>query len=76
MAFVGHGGIFGLQESIFHQVPMVIMPIWGDQFDNAKRIEEKGLGRVIWDKKNITQDIIEELLTDVLNKAKYIIQED
>lgn len=71
MAFVGHGGIFGIQESIFHWVPMIIMPIWGDQFDNARRIEEKGLGRVIWDKMNISPDTIEEILNDVLNNPKY-----
>jgi glucuronosyltransferase len=29
--FITHGGIYGLQEAIFHAVPVVIFPFYGDQ---------------------------------------------
>lgn len=29
--FITHGGVAGIQEGIFHQVPMLVIPIFGDQ---------------------------------------------
>ncbi|OCT98786.1 UDP-glucuronosyltransferase 3A1 isoform X2 [Xenopus laevis] len=44
---VTHGGINSVQEAIYHGVPMVAIPLFGDQFDNAVRIKAKHLGTFI-----------------------------
>lgn len=35
-AFLTHGGIHSMYEGIYHAVPMVLMPLAADQFDNAR----------------------------------------
>jgi len=42
--FITHCGMHGVLEAIYHQVPMVGMPVFIDQTDVLKRMEEKGIG--------------------------------
>lgn len=42
--FIGHGGIFGTQEAIYHAVPMVLFPFYGDQHLNGRKMEQRGIG--------------------------------
>ena len=35
-AFLSHGGIHSMYEAIYHGVPMVVVPLTADQFDNAR----------------------------------------
>ena len=42
--FITHCGMHGVMESIYHEVPMVGMPVAFDQGDVLTRIEEKGIG--------------------------------
>lgn len=44
LAFFSHAGMGGTTEAIHFGVPMVAMPIFGDQPSNAASIEESGLG--------------------------------
>ncbi|XP_051973384.1 UDP glucuronosyltransferase 5 family, polypeptide D1 [Xyrauchen texanus] len=46
-AFVAHGGTNGVQEAIYHGVPVLGIPLFFDQFDNLLRIQEKGGGKVL-----------------------------
>ena len=64
--FITHGGMFGVQESIYHGVPLIVLPIFEDQFDNARRIEDKGLGAVLWNKKGISEQAIKAKISAVL----------
>ncbi|XP_045389030.1 UDP-glucuronosyltransferase 2A3 [Lemur catta] len=41
-AFITHGGINGIYEAIYHGVPMVGIPIFGDQSDNIAHMKAKG----------------------------------
>uniref|UniRef100_A0A1D2A1T0 Glycosyltransferase n=1 Tax=Auxenochlorella protothecoides TaxID=3075 RepID=A0A1D2A1T0_AUXPR len=43
-AFLTHGGINGVTQSLYHGVPMLILPFAGDQLDNARRVEALGAG--------------------------------
>ncbi|KAH8302423.1 hypothetical protein KR044_006375, partial [Drosophila immigrans] len=43
-AFFSHGDSFELQEAIYNAVPVIVLPLLFDQFNNAKRIEERDLG--------------------------------
>ncbi len=44
---LSHGGLNSLIESVFHAVPMVLMPIGIDQFTNAILAEDRGTAVVV-----------------------------
>lgn len=46
-AFVSHVGHNSLYESAYHGVPVVAVPLYGDQFPNAKKVEQTGLGLAV-----------------------------
>jgi hypothetical protein len=41
-----HGGLATIKESIWEQVPIVIIPLGKDQLDNALRVQRNGVGVV------------------------------
>nr|WP_061300379.1 macrolide family glycosyltransferase [Herbidospora cretacea] len=43
-AFVTHAGMGGTMEGLYHGVPMIAVPQAADQFQNAERIQELGVG--------------------------------
>ncbi|MFV2119669.1 glycosyltransferase [Streptomyces sp. Act-28] len=45
--FLTHGGFNSVRESLRTATPMVVLPQFGDQFDNARRVRELGLGREV-----------------------------
>ncbi|XP_030023418.2 UDP-glucosyltransferase 2 [Manduca sexta] len=47
VAFLSHGGMGGTTEAVHFGVPIVAMPIGGDQPANAAAIEESGFGLVL-----------------------------
>uniref|UniRef100_A0A8D0E6P6 UDP-glucuronosyltransferase n=1 Tax=Salvator merianae TaxID=96440 RepID=A0A8D0E6P6_SALMN len=53
---------------ITHAVPMVLMPFFGDQMDNAKRMESRGAGVVLNILEMTSKDISVALKTVIYNK--------
>ncbi len=43
-AFVTHAGMGGTMEGLYHGVPMIAVPQAADQFQNADRLQELGVG--------------------------------
>ncbi|KAF7659643.1 hypothetical protein LDENG_00295200 [Lucifuga dentata] len=66
--FVAHGGTNGLQEAIYHGVPVVGLPVFFDQHDNLLRLKERGAAKVltlnIVDKDNDFFKAIQEVLQE------------
>ncbi|NWU89575.1 UD11 glucuronosyltransferase, partial [Upupa epops] len=69
-AFITHGGSHGVYEGICNAVPMVLMPLFGDQMDNAKRIESRGAGLTL-NILEMTSKDISTALNAVINDKKY-----
>ncbi|XP_056610192.1 UDP-glucuronosyltransferase 1A5-like isoform X4 [Triplophysa dalaica] len=42
-AFITHGGSHGIYEGICNGVPMVMLPLFGDQGDNVQRLVSRGV---------------------------------
>ncbi|EHA98624.1 UDP-glucuronosyltransferase 1-5 [Heterocephalus glaber] len=64
-AFITHSGSHGIYEGICNGVPMVMMPLFGDQMDNAKRMETRGAG--------VTLNVLEMTSDDLANALKKVI---
>ncbi len=77
---VYHGGIGTLAEAARHGVPQLCIPSLGDQWDNAERIENIGLGGAIaiheLNHNTLTQKILAILHSDeIAAKCKLIQQQ-
>ncbi|XP_020829002.1 UDP-glucuronosyltransferase 1A7-like isoform X3 [Phascolarctos cinereus] len=69
-AFITHAGSHGTYEGLCNGVPMVLMPLFGDQMDNAKRMESRGAG-VILNVLEMTSDDLSKALKTVINDKSY-----
>ncbi|XP_022535781.1 UDP-glucuronosyltransferase 1A5 isoform X11 [Astyanax mexicanus] len=63
-AFITHGGTHGLYEGLCNGVPMVMIPLFGDQGDNVQRMVVRGVAESL----NIF-DITSEKLLGALRKV-------
>ncbi|KAM8751782.1 UDP-glucuronosyltransferase 2C1-like [Acanthopagrus schlegelii] len=68
--FVAHGGTNGVQEAIYHGVPVVGLPLFFDQPDNLSRIRAKG-GAVIVDIAVLDRHNFAEALMAALHNSSY-----
>ncbi|KAG7273499.1 hypothetical protein CRUP_015875, partial [Coryphaenoides rupestris] len=69
-AFITHSGSHGIYEGLCHAVPMVMVPLGGDQPDNAQRMVARGAG-VVLDITTITVDDLLHALHEVINNTRY-----
>ncbi|KAM9817423.1 UDP-glucuronosyltransferase 2B1-like [Neosynchiropus ocellatus] len=68
--FVPHGGTNGVQEAIYHGVPILGMPLVFDQGDNLLRIVARGAGKIIRFSE-LTEDTFYRELQEVLTNPSY-----
>ncbi|VDO75442.1 unnamed protein product [Haemonchus placei] len=68
--FVMHGGINGMMEALLRAVPVVVIPIFADQFRNGRNAEKRGVGKVIL-KLELTEQNIKTTIEEVLNNESY-----
>ncbi|XP_034086163.1 UDP-glucuronosyltransferase 2C1-like isoform X1 [Gymnodraco acuticeps] len=68
--FVAHGGTNGIQEAIYHGVPLVGLPLMFDQPDNFFRMKARGVAQVL-DIATVNKDNFLEVLKEVLYDPTY-----
>ena len=69
-AFVTHGGLLSLIESVYHGVPILAVPVYGDQVWNSVEASTNGLGSYVL-YGDLNEDKLEKTLKDVLHNPRY-----
>jgi len=67
VAFITHGGLLGIQEAVFHAVPMIAMPVFAEQDYNSERLERMGRG--------LTLDLVSFTASELENAIHRIYHE-
>nr|AVT42214.1 UDP-glucuronosyltransferase 40D9 [Lissorhoptrus oryzophilus] len=71
--FITHGGFLSTTETIFHGKPVLVIPVFADQFLNADRAVQKGYGlKLPYDDPNFNEETIFKLLKELLDNPKYM----
>ncbi|XP_071362535.1 UDP-glucuronosyltransferase 2C1-like [Trachinotus anak] len=68
--FVAHGGTNGVQEAIYHGVPVLGIPLFFDQYDNLLRLQERGAGKII-QLSDVNGERFEQGVKEVLHEDSY-----
>ncbi|XP_041779023.1 UDP-glucosyltransferase 2-like [Anopheles merus] len=68
--FVMQGGQQSMEEAIDRHVPLVVIPFNFDQFGNADKVTERGIGRSVW-MERLTVESLRECILDVASNKRY-----
>lgn len=68
--FISHGGLFGTQESIYHAVPMIVFPFYGDQHLNGNRMEQRGIA-MLQAMNEMTSESLVSAINKIVNNESY-----
>jgi len=71
--FFSHSGMLSLQESIYHAVPLVALPLISDQRLNAQMVVNNKIGLQL-DLKSLTADTIAAAIIEVMENSAYRTQ--
>ena len=68
--FVTHGGMNSSSEALYYGVPLVVIPVTGDQPLVAKRVNEVGAG-IRLNRKELTSELLRESVKKVMNDVTF-----
>ncbi|KAF5289142.1 hypothetical protein FQR65_LT02032 [Abscondita terminalis] len=68
--FISHGGLMSTIEAVYFGVPVLGIPIFGDQGLNMARVELAGYGRTIFFE-DLNEEVLEKTLQEMLNSQSY-----
>lgn len=72
-AFVTHGGLLSMYETVYHGVPVVTMPVFCDHDVNAAKAELDGYAKKI-DLLHLTSDKLYKAIKEVIDDDKYRVE--
>ena len=64
-AYFTHGGLLGIQEAVWHGVPLLAMPVFAEQDYNSLRVHRTKRG-IMLDPNTLTLPGLEQALKDVV----------
>ncbi|MBJ8031673.1 macrolide family glycosyltransferase [Bacillus cereus group sp. N21] len=68
--FVTHGGMNSSSEALYYDVPLVVIPVTGDQPLVAKRVTEMGAG-IRLNRKELTSKLLREAVQTIINDVTF-----
>lgn len=71
--FITHCGQNSLLQAVYHAVPVLGIPLFGDQFDNLVRAETKGLGLTI-KPTHITRELLTSTIQTLILDIRYVAE--
>ena len=67
--FITHGGLLSTQESTYHGVKVLGLPLFGDQIGNMAEVEAQGWGKYLeWD--NLSSELLKSTIEELLSNDK------
>ncbi|KAI5628212.1 2-hydroxyacylsphingosine 1-beta-galactosyltransferase precursor, partial [Silurus asotus] len=69
-AFLSHGGLNSIYEAMYHGVPVVGVPLFGDHYDTMTRVQAKGMGIMLEWKKMSEEDLYTAML-NIMTDNRY-----
>ncbi|KAH7708393.1 UDP-glucoronosyl and UDP-glucosyl transferase family protein, partial [Aphelenchoides avenae] len=73
LAFITHAGANSISEAVYSGVPLVCIPLFGDQMRNAKVAEYRNVARIV-DKEDLSTEALTRALREVLHENPSIRQ--
>ncbi|XP_076291112.1 UDP-glucosyltransferase 2-like [Lasioglossum baleicum] len=70
-AFITHGGLMGFQEAVYFGVPLIGVPIFGDQHTNLKSAASMKIAVSLGSPSNVTVETLSYAIDKVLNDDEY-----
>ena len=67
--FVTHGGLLSTEEAVYHGVPLVGIPVFGDQDWNMKHSEQMGFARTL-ELRDLTEEAVLTALNEILAEPR------
>ncbi|KAK9885607.1 hypothetical protein WA026_012369 [Henosepilachna vigintioctopunctata] len=68
--FITQGGLQSIDEAIFKKVPMLLIPIFGDQYFNAHNMVRKGAALSL-DYHKLTKETFKTAILELMSNPKY-----
>ncbi|KAI6184648.1 UDP-glucuronosyltransferase [Aphelenchoides bicaudatus] len=68
--FISHGGLFSITESVSTNTPMIVIPLLGDHYRNAKLAEYRGFA-IHLKKSELTKEILAKAISEMLTNPSY-----
>ncbi|XP_063828822.1 UDP-glucosyltransferase 2 [Ostrinia nubilalis] len=69
-AFITHGGLLSMFETVYHGVPIVSIPVFCDHDANAAKAEVDGYAKKL-ELQHLTSDKLYRSIIEVINEPKY-----
>lgn len=69
-AFLSHGGLNSIYEAMYHGVPVVGIPLFGDHYDTMTRVQAKGMG-ILLEWKKMTEEELYQSMVKVIQDSRY-----
>ncbi|KAG8454750.1 hypothetical protein GDO86_001104 [Hymenochirus boettgeri] len=70
-AFLAHGGENGIYEAIYHGVPVVGVPLFGDQYENIMRLKTRGAAILLDSLMGVTSQDIFHAVRLIIDDPSY-----
>ncbi|CAG7833891.1 unnamed protein product [Allacma fusca] len=71
--FISHGGLLSTQEAAYHGVPVLGIPMFGDQDLNVKQAATHGYA-VMLEILDLTEELLEDRLNTILNDPRFTLK--